>query len=98
MNQSFISAVKHSRVLAREQKQALLEAPEAFPAWYLEGLEQILTTYDENSKAREALLRKQLQAQLKQFERRLDEEGIQGNEKDMLLAKAHKQLEDFFPH
>jgi hypothetical protein len=97
MSQSFITTVKNSRVLNHEQKQALLEDPEAFPQEYRDSLEQTLTTFDENSKAREELLREKLQENLMQFEKRLNEEGIGEEEKEQLLTKAKKQIDAFFP-
>jgi hypothetical protein len=96
-NQSFISAVQNSRVLNHEQKEALLEDPDAFPEEYRMGLEQTLLTFDENSKAREVLLREKLEENYQAFAQRLDLEGIEEKEKLELLAKAKKQMDAFFP-
>jgi hypothetical protein len=95
--QLFITTVQNSRILSLEQKEALLDNPDALPADYRNTILSTLLTFDQNSKEREALLREQLKEGYIAFERKLIDEGVEETKKQELLAKAKKQMDAFFP-
>lgn len=97
MTHTFPSVVQKSRVLSSEQKALFLEDWEELPEGYRSRVVSLLREFDEHSKAREMHLRERLEEVYRQFAQRLEFEGIEGEERKMLLAKARKQVEAFFP-
>lgn len=97
MTHTFATVVKQSRVLSSEQKALFLEDWEALPETYRAKVMKFLLMFDEHSKARERYLREKLNATYQDFEQRLVREGVEANERNMLLEKARKQINAFFP-
>ena len=96
-NQSFINAVKKSRVLNAEQKQELLTNPEVFPDSYKARLITLLSEFDDHSKIRERYLHENLQQSYDAFAKKLRSDGVEEEKREELLAKARHTIDSMFP-
>lgn len=95
--QTFITAVKKSRVLSDDQRKELLDQPESLPEGYRDRVASLLEAFDEHSKIREETLHAELTKALSAFEEEVAASDLTEDEKREVLDKARKQSAEFFP-
>lgn len=95
--QTFITAVRESRVLSDDQKKELTDEPEMLPEQYRNQVIAMLKTFDEHSRFREDELHNKLAESFAAFEKELAASDMDEHEKTQLIHKAKEQIKEFFP-
>lgn len=95
--QQFCDQVLRSRALSQEQKELLVADPEALPSSYREEVAAILSAFDDQSMQREEYLRNAVEDRMRQFEKKLEEEGTDAPTTHALLKKAKALSASLFP-
>ena len=88
----FIESVKNSTLLSVVQKQELLDRPELLPEAYRDTIIRILERFEDQQRARYRHMATATDALIESLAGDLDENGINQNEKQRVIAQAKSAL------